>query len=142
MTQKEAIVAGGVAGGMYATVGIFLLAFCVLLIIAEWKIFTKAGEAGWKSLIPIYNVYIAFKIAKMHIVWFFVMLVSTVLYGFVSASQVTTVSQTIGLIGIIGLAVVEVVYAIYLANAFGKGTGFKVGLIFLPNIFTKIANII
>lgn len=36
----------------------------VLTIIATWKIFKKAGEDGWKSLIPIYNTYILFKIAK------------------------------------------------------------------------------
>lgn len=28
----------------------------ILLIVAQWKIFTKAGEKGWKSIIPIYNM--------------------------------------------------------------------------------------
>ena len=46
---------------------------CVLLIIAMWKIFTKAWEAGWKSLIPIYNIYIWFKIVGMK-KWFWWML--------------------------------------------------------------------
>ena len=35
----------------------------VLLVIAMWKIFTKAGEAGWKSIIPFLNTYVLFKIA-------------------------------------------------------------------------------
>ena len=35
---------------------IFLvIAWYIILVIANWKIFTKAGEAGWKSIIPIYN---------------------------------------------------------------------------------------
>lgn len=34
----------------------------VLVIVAMWRIFTKAGEAGWKSLIPFLNVYILYKI--------------------------------------------------------------------------------
>jgi hypothetical protein len=42
---------------------VLILVLVVLLIVAYWKMFTKAGVAGWKSLIPIYNVYIAFKIA-------------------------------------------------------------------------------
>lgn len=42
---------------------IVLLILLILLVVAYWKMFTKAGVAGWKSLIPLYNVYIAFKIA-------------------------------------------------------------------------------
>lgn len=40
------------------------IALCILEIVASWRIFTKAGEQGWKCLIPIYNVYILFKIAN------------------------------------------------------------------------------
>ena len=41
-----------VLGGMYL---IFAFVWWILQIIANWNIFTKAGEAGWKSLIPIYG---------------------------------------------------------------------------------------
>ena len=34
-----------------------------LLVIAMWKIYEKAGEAGWKSVIPVLNLYMFFKIA-------------------------------------------------------------------------------
>ena len=30
----------------------------VLLIIGMWKVFEKAGVAGWKSLIPFYNIFV------------------------------------------------------------------------------------
>ena len=46
MTETETIVAGGVIGGIYAAFGIAVILFYILLIIAEWKIFTKAGEEG------------------------------------------------------------------------------------------------
>ena len=36
-----------------STIGIILI---VLEIIATWRIFEKAGEDGWKSIIPIYNL--------------------------------------------------------------------------------------
>lgn len=53
----------GFAGGALAAAGIVstlvALAIYVLQIIGWWKIFTKAGEAGWKSLIPLYNLYIS-----------------------------------------------------------------------------------
>ena len=47
-------------GGIYVT---FALAWWILQIVANWRIFTKAGEAGWKSLIPVYSDYISYKIA-------------------------------------------------------------------------------
>ena len=47
-----------VLGGMYL---IFAFVWWILQIIANWNIFTKAGEAGWKSLIPIYGDYVSYK---------------------------------------------------------------------------------
>ena len=39
------------------------LAIVIFSIITMWKIFEKAGEPGWASIIPIYNTYIEFEIA-------------------------------------------------------------------------------
>ena len=50
------------AGAMFAIMLIFI-AISILMIVANWKLFTKAGEEGWKCLIPIYNTYTAIKIA-------------------------------------------------------------------------------
>lgn len=51
------------------------LIFYIVLVIANWKIFTKAGEAGWKSIIPIYNGYILYKISwKTSVFWITVVL--------------------------------------------------------------------
>ena len=36
----------GIFAGMFATFGIFMFVFCALLIVAQWKVFTKAGEPG------------------------------------------------------------------------------------------------
>lgn len=42
----------------------FYLLITVYFIIAGWKIFEKAGEAGWKVLIPFYNTYTMLRIAR------------------------------------------------------------------------------
>ena len=55
-------VALAIGAGATAVYVVCLLVVYVLLVIADWKIFSKAGEEGWKSLIPIYNMYILFKI--------------------------------------------------------------------------------
>ena len=49
--------------GALVMLGGFALIFLVLLVVARWKIFTKAGEAGWKSIVPIYSDYVQWKIA-------------------------------------------------------------------------------
>ena len=36
-------------GAMLGTYSVIIIAFYVLLVIAQWKMFTKAGEAGRKS---------------------------------------------------------------------------------------------
>jgi hypothetical protein len=90
---------------------ILSLAFAVFLIATKWKIFTKAGEPGWASLVPIYDVCVFLKIAGKPMWWVLILWV-----------------PILGLILAI-LAVIE------LARRFGKGGGYAVGLIFLPIIF-------
>ena len=145
LTQNQAIAAGGIIGGMIATVGIFILAFYVLLIIAWWKIFIKAGEAGWKSIIPIYNVYIFCKIIGVNfwIYAFGVPIVLSILYSVAvgnttDASQLTTFGTLMTIIYAGYYIFLDIYLAIKLGNAFKKGTGFKVGLVLLPNIFLLI----
>lgn len=40
--------------------------FLILLVyVVNWRVFLKAGEKGWKSLIPFYNEYVQYKFLKM-----------------------------------------------------------------------------
>jgi len=97
--------------GTYAVV---LFAFAVVMIIAYWKVFTKAGEAGWQSLIPIWNVMVILKIAGRPMWWILLMLIP-----------------------LVNLVVLAIVY-LDIAKAFGFGIGFALGLIFLSPIFWLI----
>lgn len=44
-------------------IGIISLVVMVINLVAMWRIFRKAGYAGWKCLIPIYNSYLLCEIA-------------------------------------------------------------------------------
>lgn len=45
----------------------------VILVAGMWKMFEKAGVAGWKAIIPIYNIYlIIVRIAKLQ--WWYLLL--------------------------------------------------------------------
>ena len=140
MTDAEmgALAAGGILGGAIVTVAIVGLIFYLLIVIANWKIFTKAGEAGWKSLIPIYNIYILYKISGVSFLTWFVLpilaggFLAGIIGGIANNPEITSFITSI--IDIVVLVKIDCA----LADAFGKGTGFKVGLIFLPMIFTLI----
>lgn len=63
------------SGSMLWSVALVSLVIWLVMIIAYWKVFTKAGEAGWKCLIPFYNVYTLCRIAGRNGWWFLGLLV-------------------------------------------------------------------
>ncbi len=93
---------------------LIVLVISVLTIIAMWKIYVKAGRPGWASIIPFYSQYCLFDIAWGN-GWLF-------LLTFVPCVNF----------------VVLIMLYFKLAKAFGKGTGFGFGLVFLNTIFVLI----
>jgi hypothetical protein len=60
----DALLAGlGVLSALL--VGLIVISVITFLIrvICRWRIFNKAGEKGWKALIPVYNTYTEFAIS-------------------------------------------------------------------------------
>jgi hypothetical protein len=105
------------SAGFLAIMGIFYLiyfAVLIFIIVAEWKIYTKAGKPGWASIVPIYSSIVSMEIIGRPGWWF-------LLY----------------MIPLFGLYVM-VLDSILLARSFGKDTGFGIGLLFLPIIFYPI----
>lgn len=100
-------------GGLGLGILAFWLAFIVAMIASGWKIFTKAKLPGWGILVPIYNVYLQFKLAG-HPNWAWWLLLPPV------------------------AAILLIVANFKIAKKFGKGTGFALGLWFLPIIFYPI----
>ena len=90
------------------------LAIILLAIAGLWKTFEKAGQPGWGSIIPIYNIILLLRIAGRPLWWvilFFIPLVNFI---------------------------IGIIVPIDVARSFGKGVGFDVGLVFLPFIFYPI----
>ena len=125
-----------VLSGMYL---IFAFVWWILQIIANWNIFTKAGEAGWKSLIPIYGDYVSYKIA-WQTSYFWLSFILGIVASYVSRANLNesmflTVIAT--LLRIV-IAVINIIYCVKLSKAFGHGIGFAIGLILLQPIFLLI----
>jgi hypothetical protein len=94
----------------------FLLAMglFVLAIAGMWKVFEKAGQPGWACIVPVYNLFVLVRIVGKPAIW--------VLFAFIPFVNL----------------VIGILLAIELAKCFGKGTGFAVGMIFLPMVFYPI----
>lgn len=83
----------------------WLLAFLVLNMLIGWKTFEKAGVAGWKSLIPIYNLFIAAKIVfgkAWYGILFFVPIVGFIFYLMYNIKKAEVYSQSAAL-GVLGI---------------------------------------
>src|SRR6267142_2679855 len=84
------------------------------MMVAIWKVFTKAGRPGWAAIIPIYNMYVWCKIVGRPGWWVILMLIP--------------------LVNII----VGIIVCIDMAKSFGKGVGFGIGIALLGIIFLPI----
>ena len=109
----EAAAANGNQGPGAGTY-IFMILVAVLMIAAMWKVFTKAGKPGWASIIPIYNMVVLLDIAGKPVWWIILFFIPIVNFIFAILTYVG------------------------LAERFGKGGGFAVGLILLGIIFFPI----
>lgn len=140
--EQDIVLAGGLLGAMFAIMAIFIIAWYVLLVVASWKMFKKAGEPGWKSVIPVYNAWVLYKIAG---VGFWVWLIFPAVVCGAAQSVLQTAGKNPSAFVLI-FAIVAVIYAIVadwkfckgLSKSFGKGSGFAIGMFFFPNIFHLI----
>ena len=118
---------GGMAVGtiiLFVFLGLIVLAAAIITIIAECKVFSKAGEKWWKVFIPIYNSWIQAKIAGLAWWWVPIFLVASAL------TEIDNLSFVAGM----SVILISFNYNFNIAKRFGKSNGFAVLLAFLPFI--------
>jgi len=104
--------AGGTAAGIVGLLFTLIwLAVMVLVIAGLWKVFVKAGKPGWACLVPIYNIIVLLEIAGKELWWIILFFIPVVNF------------------------VILILVSIAVAEKFGKGAGFGLGLAFLPMFF-------
>ena len=113
---------------LWAVLGAFLgiilvigLVVAILQLAGMWKVFTKAGEKGWKCIIPIYNLVILFRISGLS-PW--------IIFGYLAS-----IIPFVGWIVCLGITIYQ---CNSLAKSFGKDVGYTIGLVLLPTIFYLI----
>jgi hypothetical protein len=86
----------------------------ILLIIAQWMVYERAGKPGWACIIPFYNFIVLLEIVGKPWWWLLLMLIP-----------------------VVNIVLVIIVYH-NLSLSFGKTAGFTVGLVLLSFIFFPI----
>lgn len=95
-------------------VNLIMLAAMIAVIAGIWKVFTKAGKPGWASIVPFYNIIVLLQIAGKPAWWFILFLIPFVNF------------------------VIAILVSLAVAQKFGKGGGFGVGLALLGFVFYPI----
>lgn len=57
---------------------ILWIVVAAVIIVANWKIFTKAGKPGWAILIPIYNIIVMLQIVNKPLWWIIMLFIPIV----------------------------------------------------------------
>jgi hypothetical protein len=118
---------------------ILALLLSLILVASMWRIFGKAGQRGWQSIVPVYNIFVTFRIADLP------MWQAAALLMMLVARAV--IRNTIGFSGgfvIVSFALLAASAGLFfmasmgLASKFGKGTGFAVGMTVVPFVFYPI----
>lgn len=105
----------GILIGIWGTALLFSLIWYILVAISNYLLFKKAGYAGWKALIPFYNLYIQQSITFGYEKRWFILLLLIPLVG--------------------------PLYGIYLVYSFGRSFGLSALQAVLYVFFTPIFNL-
>ena len=115
--------------GLIVISAFFSLILIVISAIGLWKMFTKAGEEGWKAIVPIYNLYTLTTLVGLSEYWFIIILGVTILAAIVSPLAPLA-------------SLVYIYFGIILAGSitksFNKSEMFGFGLFFFTPIFYLI----
>jgi len=109
--NSEATAASPMGGAMLVFVMLISLAFAAVMIGSMWKVYVKAGQPGWASLVPIYNLVVMLRITGKPAWWLALMFIPFVNF------------------------IVLIMVTMDLAKCFGQSKGFGVGLLLLGFIF-------
>ena len=127
---EEAAKAAAFFGMSMGILLVLALVWYILQVIADWKIFEKAGEPGWKSIIPIYNVFVEYDICWSGLCGL-LFIAAPIISSFLKTGEGMPAWHGI-VVSVLGVVVfvMHFIESVKLSKAFGKGTFFGI-LLFL-----------
>lgn len=118
---------------LYLAISAVALIIGILQIIALWILFEKAGEKGWKSLIPVYNYFVMIKTAtgNYNLAWIYtgiqaIYIIISAVSGFITAygnSDIGAIAYVLLMLMSLALIIPVCIIAGYTSYMFGKSFG-------------------
>ena len=110
-----------------ALASLMSLGIAIMLLASWWMVFEKAGLAGWKGLIPFYNMWLLVTKIANQPWWVFVAFFAATLLG----GAVRVIPLIGWILGLVIMLVPSVFIGINVAKNFGKDLAFGIGLGFV-----------
>lgn len=123
-------------GTLFTWIMVIAAVIWVLYIVSWWVMFKKAGDKGWKAIIPFYNVYTMYKLTWDKSMFWVILALDIIAGILLCIGQLWSV--WVALVVAIAYAVISIIAKHKISKSFGHGVGFTLGLIFLDEIFYPI----
>lgn len=124
----------------FETAVILFLTYYAALVIAQYKLFQKAGEKGWKALIPFYNIFVSHHLIGMRHTWFILDIIFWALEVVLELVEGTPlwVEETFFSVAIIVTIISEILHIIRVCYCYSKTELFGFGMFLCPPLFSLI----
>ena len=116
----------------------FFIIFYLLTIIGCFKIFKKAKEKAWKSLIPFYNIYMLYKIFWQPKHFFLLLIISFVCIVPTYFIYSQELFELLTFILSLYLLYQQIILSIRISRSFKKNIYWSLGILFFPYLFIII----
>ena len=116
--------------------------YTVIQVIACWRIFTKAGQQGWKCLVPVLSQYTAFKLAWKPSMFAAAVIIAAADGLFITLASVfaelTFILMWLIMLTSAATLIMYVAFTHKLSRAFRHGAAFTLGLLLLQPVFIMV----
>jgi len=119
---------------------ILTLIYYGALTVAQYKLFQKAGEKGWKALIPIYSLFVSHHLIGMRHIWFILDIIFwtiEIVLEFVEGTPLW-VEEAFFSVALILTIISEILHIMKLCYCYTKSELFGIGMFLIPPLFSLI----
>ena len=125
--------------GMSVMIAILVAFICSVVFMSKrigmWKLFEKAGEKEWKSIVPIYNQITLLKMCKLKPMFILLYIDFIIpIIGYFAGRDVKWMTYVM----LVGFVIYRFMIAIRLGQAFKKNDVFSFFLAFFPSILLPV----
>lgn len=119
---------------------ILTLLYYAAMTVAQYRLFQKAGEKGWKALIPFYSIFVSHHLIGMRHIWFILDVIFWTIEAILELIEGTPVwiEEVFFSVALILTIISEILHIMKLCYCYTKSELFGIGLFLIPPLFSLI----